>query len=339
MVSVQAFSRLHFGLFNLGGGGFAEADAPRETATQRRYGGVGLMIERPGVKVRLLASSSWSAAGPLAERALSFAHRFTRATQLEESDDDLPPRRLIIEQAAPEHSGLGTGTQLGLAVAQALAVSWERPCDLRSSARRVARGLRSALGAHGFEQGGFLLEAGKRRADELAPLVARLPFPKPWRLVLVVPTADTRNAGLYGSSEVKAFEELAARSAAPDRSDALCRLVLLGLLPALVEGDVNAFGEALHEFNTRVGEAFAPVQGGVYASPRVAEFVAFARDQGVRGAGQSSWGPTAFAVVGDEDQAEYMAKRLRDHFALEESAVIVTQACNHGALLELEHRS
>jgi beta-ribofuranosylaminobenzene 5'-phosphate synthase len=328
MVCVQTCSRLHFGLLNPGGES-SSADAPR------RFGGVGAMIERPGIRVIARASSSWSAEGPLAERALTFARRFAEGTRLDLGDGDWPPHHLWIEWAAPEHAGLGTGSQLGLAVARALAVSWGLDCDIDTLARRVGRGLRSALGAHGFERGGLLVEAGKSSADALAPLVVRLPFPDRWRLVLVLPTMEDRAAGLHGVSEVEAFARLAARSAAFNRTDALCRLVLLGLLPALVERDVEAFGEALHDFNAQVGEVFAPVQGGVYASPRIAELVAFVRREGVRGVGQSSWGPTVFAVVADDDRAAHLAGRLRDRFSLGD-AVLVTPASNHGASINPE---
>jgi predicted sugar kinase len=112
-------------------------------------------------------------------------------------------------------------------------------------------------------------------------------------------------------------------------------LVLLGILPALVEGDANAFGEALYEFNVKVGEAFAPVQGGIYAGPRIAERIAFVRGQAVRGVGQSSWGPTVFAVVADAERALELAAQLRQRFVLSEAAVLVTQACNHGARLNV----
>ncbi len=113
---------------------------------RRQFGGVGMMIEQPGLQVRVESSSSWSASGPLAQRALTFARRLAQGTQQEAGDWNLPPRSLWIEQAAPEHVGLGTGTQLGLAVARALVVSWGLECDLPTLARRVGRGLRSALG-------------------------------------------------------------------------------------------------------------------------------------------------------------------------------------------------
>ena len=201
--------------------------------------------------------------------------------------------------------------------------------------------MRSALGAHGFEQGGLLVESGKRATEGLAPLVARHPFPDEWRIVVARLINETPvalgAAGLHGRDETLAFARLTAEPAAVGRTEALCRLVLLGLLPALVEGDVDGFGEALYEFNTRVGEAFAPVQGSaMYASPRVAELVAFVRSQNVRGVAQSSWGPAVFAVVAEEEQARHLAAQLRQRFALEDAAVWVTAACNHGAKLNKE---
>jgi beta-RFAP synthase len=333
MVGLRAYSRLHFGLLNPGGEGAPGAAARDGSARPRRFGGVGLMVERPGLRLRVEPSASWSAEGPLSGRALVFAQRFARSLYHEKNDIDLSPRRLTIEWAAPEHIGLGTGTQLGLAVAQALAVSWGVEDDVSTLAHRVGRGMRSALGAHGFERGGLLVESGKQSAEGLAPLVARLPFPEEWRVVLVLPRVEDEAAGWHGLREAEAFARLAARPAAPERIDVLCRLVLLGLLPALVERDVEAFGEALYEFNVRVGEAFAPVQGGVYSGAGVAELAAFVRGQGVRGVGQSSWGPTLFAVVADADQAEHLSAQLRSRFALED-AVLVTPACNHGAVIE-----
>lgn len=329
MIRIQAFSRLHFGFLNpLAGQGTAS----------RCFGGVGAMVAQPDLCLCVEPDSAWSAEGPLAERALAFAQHFAAAACRDERLADLPPQRLRIERVMPAHSGLGSGTQLALSVARALAASWGITCDLAVLARRVGRGLRSALGTHGFERGGFLVESGKRSAEELAPLVAHQLFPEEWRLVVALPPHHA--AGLHEGGEMEAFARLTTpggTGVSPvDKTETLCRLVLLGLLPALVERDIEAFGEALYEFNARVGEAFAPVQGGVYASPRIAEIVGFVRGQNVRGVGQSSWGPAVFAVVADADRAEHLAAQLRRRFALPDSAVWTTPACNHGATLQEE---
>ena len=83
------------------------------------------------------------------------------------------------------------------------------------------------------------------------------------------------------------------------------------ILPAAEAGDLEAFGEAVHEFNRRAGEPFAAAQGGPYASPAVAGLIGELRQLGVAGVGQSSWGPTVFAVVGDIDIALSLALRFR----------------------------
>lgn len=315
MTRVRAFSRLHFGVLNLG------------VSPERHFGGVGLMVCDPGLLLHVRPAAEWSASGPLAARALEFARRFA-----ESAPDAARPQQIAIEYSGPEHAGLGTGTQLGLAVARALAAAWGlNDLDATGLARRVGRGRRSGLGVHGFAQGGFLVEAGKHSPEAIAPLVARAEFPKDWRLVLALPPGET---GLHGTAESRAFEELNRLRMPPARADVLCRLVLLGLLPALAERDLPAFGAALYEFNRLVGETFAPVQGGIYAGPRLEELVAFLRQQGVRGVAQSSWGPAMCAVVEDAERAAELVGRLRQHFALSPAESFATAACNHRASLE-----
>jgi beta-RFAP synthase len=310
---------LHFGLLS---------PAPEETrcdevGNQRQFGGVGLMVEAPGIRLSVKTASIWSAAGPHAERALRFAKRFAENM----SGHSIRPHLIKIDEPAPaEHSGFGTGTQLGLAVGKALGLS-ENIADLSilDIAQKVGRGQRSSLGIHGFEKGGFLIEGGKRTADSISPLLVQVAFPPEWRLVLVMPPC---HQAMSGEAERHAFMHLQKNSA---QIDGLCRLVLLGLLPALVERDLQAFGAALHEYNARAGEAFAAVQGGRYVHAKIAEAIQLARSHGALGAGQSSWGPVVFAVVGDEEQAEFLTKCYRRQFELKETDVIVTKARNGGA--------
>src|SRR5262249_48910502 len=146
MIRLTTGSRLHFGLLNLasdsephprplpeagrgdlssppslvgkGVGGLGPAHP--EPGLGRRFGGVGLVVEQPEVLLRGLPAAEWSVEGPLSERALTFARQF-RERWLAQTGAEVPPQRIVIEEAPPEHVGLGTGTQLGLAVVQALA--------------------------------------------------------------------------------------------------------------------------------------------------------------------------------------------------------------------------
>jgi beta-RFAP synthase len=187
--------------------------------------------------------------------------------------------------------------------------------------------MRSGLGIHGFEHGGLLVEGGKTAQDDIAPLIVRRPFPEEWRVLLIVPR---RGQGTYGADERDAFAHLAQRDCDFRRTETLCRVALLGMLPALADHDLPAFGEALYEFNRCAGEWFLPWQGGIYGNSMIEERIAWLRGHGVRGVGQSSWGPTIFAV--DRlDVLQRFGQRLLDHGELREDELILCRAFNRGA--------
>jgi beta-RFAP synthase len=293
MIRVAAPSRLHFGLFHVPPEGDARPD-------ERVYGGVGMMIEAPAVVVTAQSASTWQFEGPGASRAQEFAMRFMQS---------LPEAgrhnfQVLIERCPEEHAGLGVGTQLALAVAKALSVasgaSRLTSCEL---AIRVGRGERSAIGVHGFDRGGLIVEAGKHPGEEIAPLLAHEPLPSAWRVVLFRPPAPA----WHGDRERAAFA-----SASPGDPDALRAIAESSIVPAARSGDLDAFGEAVHEFNRRAGEPFSRAQGGPYASPAVADLIAELRSLGTSAAGQSSWGPTVFAIVPDNDAALSLVPRFRN---------------------------
>jgi beta-RFAP synthase len=300
MTRVTAPSRLHFGLLSLPAAG---ADrwpgldgAPGPPV--RQFGGVGLMVDRPGLAVRVEPAAGWAAGGPLADRALGFARRVV---------DSLPaaerrPFRVTVEHAPAEHTGLGVGTQLGLAVAKAIAVESGHPdWPAVELAVRAGRGERSAVGVHGFDRGGLIVEGGKLPGEAMSPLVARLDLPADWAVLLFSPAGG---GTWHGGAERQAFAHLTG----PGPAETLCRLVLTGLLPAVASNDFDAFGEAVYELNARAGDAFAAAQGGRYTGSGVAALVTRLRGLGVKGVGQSSWGPTVFAIVRREEAAELTAR-------------------------------
>jgi beta-RFAP synthase len=314
MLRLRTPSRLHFGLL----APFAESG--------RRYGGVGLMIDHPGIELELEPAPAWSVEGPLAPRATLVLQQLLSAWP----DAARRPHRILIRRAAPEHMGLGTGTQLALSLARALAECLDRtPRTASCLASLVGRGTRSALGIHGFEQGGFLVEGGNHADGQVSPLVARLPFPREWPIVLVLPPGQP---GLHGEAECRAFAR--RPETAVDPAGQLSRIAVLELLPALVDRDFAEFSQALFEFNCLAGEAFRDVQGGVYASDQIAEIIHAIRGLGVAGAGQSSWGPGIFAVTRDADQARWLEERILQRFSFENPALLTGLADNRGAILD-----
>ncbi len=332
---IRTPSRLHFGLL----GWCAQA--------RRQFGGVGLMIASPGLELMVEASSAWSVEGPGASRVERVVSHLRAA--LLEAGLTVPPARVRVQSVPPEHVGLGVGTQLCLATARA--VLWragQTDVSVEELARWTGRGRRSGIGLHGFEHGGLIVDGGRRgeagapptdgetvggwKTAHVPPLLARLPFPDDWLILVVRPRGKS---GLHGDDENQTFASLPPSP--PNVTDSLCRLVLLEILPAVVERDLPAFGAALSELQARVGACFAPAQGGIYSTAHAPRIIDALPDLGFVGAGQSSWGPTLYAFSRcSEQEIVEKAERVRRQFGLDESSVFWTRAANHGASLSIE---
>jgi len=188
------------------------------------------------------------------------------------------------------------------------------------------RGLRSAVGAHGFASGGLIYEDGKAPGETLGRLQARVTLPSDWRFVLV----HTKSAlGLAGDDERRAFELV--RSTPVAVADQLRTLAADTIIPAARSGSFETFAGAISEYNRLAGSCFAAVQNGDYASSEIAELIAALQQQGVRGVGQSSWGPTVFAIIPHEEAALELASwlnRNRGYGADRVTIASAIPACN-----------
>jgi beta-ribofuranosylaminobenzene 5'-phosphate synthase len=287
-VFVETPARLHFGVLDLRG------------LLGRCFGGLGAAIPSPSLLLEAAPSEDVTAHGPDSDRASEFADRFLSYHRLEGGV------RLTIHKAIPSHVGLGSGTQLGLAVARGLAELHGLPTDPIELARATSRGKRSAIGTWTFALGGFIVEGGRKPGtEELAPLLARFPIPDGWHYVVAVPSG---RSGLSGDAEARAFEELPSP---PDREvERVSHLVLMQLLPALVEADLKSFGQALSAVQRITGSWFAEQQGGVFAPGQTEHLVASMAEWGAAGVGQSSWGPAAYGLVESANAGAELARRV-----------------------------
>ena len=290
-VTVETAARLHFGLLDLRG------------VSGRRFGGIGAPAPGLVTRISVEAAETIHAEGIDAERAAEFARRFLAHHGVQTG------ARITIERAVPSHAGLGSGTQLGLSVARALAELIGVPVDAPSLARSVGRARRSAVGMWTFDGGGFVVEGGHRLANNgtMPPLISRVLFPERWRCVVVIPDASP---GVSGDAEARAFASLPAPNAAD--VDHVATLVLLRMLPALAEDDIAAFGAALTEVQEINGRWFASAQGGTFAPGPSAMLIHRLREWGAAGVGQSSWGPAVYAVVEGDERANDLAEKARE---------------------------
>ncbi len=306
-VTIRVPARLHLGFLDPSGG------------SGRRFGSLGLPLCEPETVLTLSRSGETVVTGPESDRAA--AHLTTMARRL----GIRAQHRLVVEEAIPRHAGLGSGTQIALAVAAALRTLHGLPLDTDGDATLLARGNRSGIGIASFAEGGVIVDAGNDGSGRPPPVVARLPFPDEWRAILIL---DHARDGLHGEQEIEAFRALPPFPASGVGD--ICRHVLTGVMPGLVEQDIEAFGAAIAAIQMLVGEHFAPAQGGVFTSKRVEAVTRRLAAAGAVGIGQSSWGPTGFAFAASEAAAATMAAAAKK-VAEDGIEIRIVQGRNSGA--------
>jgi beta-ribofuranosylaminobenzene 5'-phosphate synthase len=317
-VLVQTPARLHLGLIDLNG------------ELGRLYGSIGVAIDGPNVSLeaeRLPTVGTTQALqvdGPEAERVTAIARRFCARYP------SPVPVRLHVRSVIPAHVGLGSGTQLALAVGTALAELGGLPIEPAELSVLLGRGAHSGIGIAVFQRGGFVVDGGHAPGGSDGrppPVLFQHPFPAGWRLVVAIPAVPP---GYNGESEKQAFQGLPP--APGGLADRICRLLVMQMLPALLEGEIIPFGQALTGIQALVGDSFAAVQGGRFANTVSGALIAYWLSIGACGAGQSSWGPTAYALAGDESEADRLAGAARSYLSASGGGVVfIARGANQGA--------
>ncbi|MDQ7978431.1 beta-ribofuranosylaminobenzene 5'-phosphate synthase [Paraburkholderia sp. SARCC-3016] len=321
-VTVDAPARLHLG--------FLDPSA----SLGRAFGSVGLVIEGRGTRV-----SARRAERSHIARAPNDALRARAALYLDRLRDAWggPSIAVDIDQASRAHCGLGSGTQLALAIGTAFARLAGVPASSDEIARLLGRGARSGIGALGFDHGGLIVDGGPARGTRpqdarMPPLLFRQAFPDAWRVVLI---DDADLEGLHGDEERRS---LAALPPFPQSLAAhLCHLVMMRVLPGIAEQDFDAFADSISAVQQTIGEYFAPVQGGIFTSAAVGRALQAIADEQKAGIGQTSWGPTGFAFVRSAQAAERALAAARAATRDEASVTCaVTVGRNRGATFSVE---
>jgi beta-ribofuranosylaminobenzene 5'-phosphate synthase len=317
-VTVTAFARLHFCFLNL------------SEDLGSVYGSIGVGLDQPRMLLTASTDDGFSANGPDAGRVERCAAKLSTHCGREWN------ARLEVQEAIDTHSGLGSGTQAALATGAALARLHGIGMGTRELAAAMGRGLRSGVGIATFDSGGFIVDGGhpSLKLDEPvrpSDVVLRQDFPEDWRFLLLLPKTDP---GLSGTNEAKAFMDLGSTKAI---TDAICRTVMLQLLPGLAERDIAKFGQALTEVDVQTGRFFHQAQGGVYREGTAREAVGVMLSAGAYGAGQSSWGPCLYALV--DDSNEDAVRQAAELFLVKKGRrgrVLVARVRNTGAEVLVE---
>jgi beta-ribofuranosylaminobenzene 5'-phosphate synthase len=324
MIEVRSCARLHLGLLDNNG------------EMGRLYGSIGVAVSRPKLLLKAEAADALQVEGLDCEKVAAYAKRFMKHFRFPAG------AHLNLVNTIPAHVGLGSGTQLALAVGTALARLARRRLGIQEIALAVGRGKHSGIGISTFRYGGFVLDGGHRIRsmntspprtvrNRIPPLLFQHAMPGDWFFIAVIPATDT---GLSGKRESNAFLNLP--KAPSGLVEKISRVLLIQMLPALVEKDISNFGQALTRIQYMVGDCFSSVQGGRFANPISEKIVDFMLSRGAAGIGQSSWGPTVYGLIEGKAKAQRLKQKAQSYLdTLGGGQTLLVKPQNHGARISI----
>ncbi|MEM2236750.1 MAG: hypothetical protein QXU87_04275 [Candidatus Caldarchaeum sp.] len=308
IVEVKTPSRLHLGLIELGG------------HHGRIYGGIGVAIKKPSLHIKVEKSDELKIQGPCSKHVSDIVARLAKNLGIDFSG------RIQVLNHIPVHKGLGSMTQLSLAVGTALVKIHGLAIEPEKLAALLGRGRISCVGTAVFKEGGFILDFPRKNPAGLCSRYLRFEFPEEWAFLVAYPI---ERSGPDDEAEQQLFKRLPVMD--EHKCSKISHIVLFDLLPSLMERDAESFGRALTGLQTLVGEHFAALQGGRFVSEEAVEVVV---KYGALGAGQSSWGPAVYGFYSSFKEASKAAEKVSQELGAGWE-IFVTEAVNEGAKLSV----
>ncbi|HEX7467477.1 MAG TPA: beta-ribofuranosylaminobenzene 5'-phosphate synthase [Methanobacterium sp.] len=326
---IETPSRLHLTLIDLNG------------IYGRIDGGVGITLEKPGLKIQaeplnggveVIFSESCQFIDDLKD---DYTFKIENSTlKVTESLNINNGFRFTVHSTYPPHSGLGSGTQLSLAVAKLISIMNKQDLNTLDLAKIVGRGGTSGIGVESFENGGFIIDGGHKSTEKPSflpssasnatppPIIARYDFPRDWKIILVIPNVER---GVSGTKEVDAFQNYCPIPL--NEVEKLSHLLLMKLMPAVIESDLDSFGTAINKIQD-IG--FKKVENKLQ-NPFISQLMENLRIAGAAGVGMSSFGPTVYAITDTNERDILIA--ANDAIKDVGGEIISTCARNYGAKL------
>ena len=242
----------------------------------------------------------------------------------------------------PSHVGLGSKTQLSLAIATAIAKLKDRDIPLRELTKLVERGGTSGIGWRGFETGGFILDAGhefgKGKEKETflpssasisadpAVTIFRYPIPENWRFVIVIPNVKK---GAYGDEEINIFQKFAPIPR--DEVNEVSHQILMKILPGILKNNLTGFGEGIKRIQ-KIG--FKKIEIDLQ-DDSVKGLLKFFENYGVKAYGMSSFGPSVVGITESDAEAEKLKDAVLEYLKPDGEHVYISKPNNNGAKIEI----
>jgi beta-RFAP synthase len=352
---ITAPARLHFGLLQI------------DPTKPHCYGGLGLMLQTPCLRICVGRSdhSEVHLANDIAERpgtkealeAKVFDALYLARDYFVDGSNKV--YQLTVEAMPRLHCGLGTGTQLACAVVTGIAALrqfelagsicdhaqglWESIVEGSTPHLELStasgRGKRSHIGIEGFLSGGWIFDEGgnvlqnQTSARASTRSVSKWEFPETWQVLLFL---NDQLEGLSGTVEQASFDR--GQSDNGEVSNQMYALAVSEILPAISSHDYNQFSGAIRRYNQLAGELFIQRESPSRIQRYANQLGNVMSELSIDAFGQTSWGPTMWAVVPrsrlDQGFAELIQTKLKCA-GLEHVSVQVTDVCANGASIEV----
>ncbi len=311
--------------------------------TGRIDGGIGLMLDQPNVVFEASNSAD--------EFQIECDHYYRESIEIinekaskifKEFNINNKNFHFNLEKYYPSHVGLGSKTQLSLAIATAIAKLKNIDISTQQLTKLVERGGTSGIGWRGFETGGFILDAGhdfgkgKEKETYLpssacsqvnpALTIFRYPIPEHWRFVIVIPNVKK---GAYGDEEISIFQKFAPIPR--NEVNEVSHQILMKVIPGLLKQDLLAFGEGLKRIQN-IG--FKKIEINLQ-DEIVKNLIQCFEEYGVKAYAMSSFGPSVIGITENDAEAEKLKNAVQEFLKPDGEHVYISKPNNTGAKIEI----
>lgn len=310
--------------------------------TGRVDGGIGLMVDRPNVVFEASNSATQFKieANKYYRESIEVinekASKIFKAFDINNKNFHFNLRRYY-----PSHVGLGSKTQLSLAIATAIAKLKDMEIPTKELTKLVERGGTSGIGWRGFESGGFILDGGHdfgkgKEKETFSPssasnladpalTILRYTIPEHWRFVVAIPNVKN---GAYGDEEVSIFQKHAPIPR--EEVNEVSHQILMKVVPGLLKKDLICFGEGIKRIQN-IG--FKKIEISLQHEV-VKNLLNLLDEYGVKAYGMSSFGPSVVGITESNQEATELFEAVHRHLRNIGSHIYICKPNNTGAKIE-----
>ena len=326
-MEIETSARLHLSLIDLNG------------QEGRLDGGIGITLQEPSLNMECIETNQDTKV--IYDKKLNLTNKQIYESKILDAANNMKKYlktdtnyTFKIKEIYPLHQGLGLGTQLALSVGKLISTLNNQELNVYDLAKIIQRGGTSGIGVYSFENGGIIIDGGHKKTTKKdylpssaskvspPPLIARYDFPENWNIILATPKI---NPGASGKEEVNIFQSYSPVNI--NDVEKICYLTLMKLMPAIIEEDIESFGDSVNKIQSL---GFKKVERSLQGE-EINNLLNNMNQLGIPCVGMSSFGPTCFGIT--DSNTKKIQKELTE-ITGKNTDIKITTGKNHGSILK-----